>query len=452
MALVLEIVSKQRTVLGKRARFEFGEKGGTIGRSLSCDWVLPDPERFVSSRHAAIDFRSGSYYLVDTSTNGVFVNDATTPVGRSKPQRLFHGDRLRIGDYLVVARMTGEDSLDIDDARPDPVELAQSVSAPDEAPSTMVSPFEMTGPVDLKLALEDDHLRTQPVDITQRGLPEAPAARPHTDRKPAAAKRPAPAQPAPPAKKKPEARKGAPAPAGKSGLKVVEGHAGARAAASEPAAKAPARPAPRAAAPAANEAEAVAAFLQAAGLDPAELGHLELTPLMRSLGQMLREVVVGMTDVLHARSEQKARLKVGTTTIQRTDNNPLKFSAGVAEALNRLLQPRGTEYMPPVEAIREAFADVKGHQTALVAAMHEAFGDFTDHLDPSELESRFERTLKRKSILSGNQNARYWELYGELYQVMMQAPPGQLPHVFTEEFTRAYEAALAEDRSRQRRA
>ena len=42
---------------------EFGQTGGTIGRSLESDWVLPDGQRYLSSRHASIDYRSGSYFL-----------------------------------------------------------------------------------------------------------------------------------------------------------------------------------------------------------------------------------------------------------------------------------------------------------------------------------------------------------------------------------------------------
>src|SRR5690606_26344285 len=86
MALRLSIVSGQ---LGAHGMKEFGPNGGTIGRSLECNWALPDTKRYLSSRHASIDFRSGSYYIIDTSTNGVYVNDAEQPVGRGKPQRLF---------------------------------------------------------------------------------------------------------------------------------------------------------------------------------------------------------------------------------------------------------------------------------------------------------------------------------------------------------------------------
>ncbi len=86
MALHLKIISRHRQGLGERAAMEFGHNGGTIGRSLESDWVLPDGQRYLSSRHASIDFRSGSYYIVDTSTNGVYVNDAEQPVGRGNPQ------------------------------------------------------------------------------------------------------------------------------------------------------------------------------------------------------------------------------------------------------------------------------------------------------------------------------------------------------------------------------
>ena len=64
MALRLQIISRHRQSLGDRGTKEFGRDGGTIGRSLESDWVLPDGQRYISSRHASIDFRSGSYYIV----------------------------------------------------------------------------------------------------------------------------------------------------------------------------------------------------------------------------------------------------------------------------------------------------------------------------------------------------------------------------------------------------
>src|SRR5688572_33498811 len=110
MPLVLKIVSRHRQSLGERGAMEFGQNGGTIGRSLESDWVLPDGQRYISSRHASIDFRSGSYYIVDTSSNGVYVNDSEAPVGRGKPQRLFNGDRVRLGEYEMAVEIEEVDN------------------------------------------------------------------------------------------------------------------------------------------------------------------------------------------------------------------------------------------------------------------------------------------------------------------------------------------------------
>ena len=63
-------------------------EGGTIGRSADNDWVLPDPQRYVSAHHARVHFRDGHFYLQDVSTNGVFVNDDTEPLAKRGSSRL----------------------------------------------------------------------------------------------------------------------------------------------------------------------------------------------------------------------------------------------------------------------------------------------------------------------------------------------------------------------------
>ena len=145
MPLRLEITSYHHRRLKAASVKEFGVDGGTIGRSLETDWVLQDGKRYVSSRHAAIDFRSGSYYIVDTSRNGVYVNDETKPIGQTTPQRLFHGDRLRIGEYEMVVHLdeTRAEQL-LSDGHVDPVDQAQRVDKPDLTGHELVGEHEMT--------------------------------------------------------------------------------------------------------------------------------------------------------------------------------------------------------------------------------------------------------------------------------------------------------------------
>ena len=82
----------------------FDSVGGNIGRSTDNDWVLPDPQRFVSAHHARVHFRDGLYILEDTSTNGVFINDEDRPVAKRGAHVLQNGDILRFGEYQHYAQ------------------------------------------------------------------------------------------------------------------------------------------------------------------------------------------------------------------------------------------------------------------------------------------------------------------------------------------------------------
>jgi type VI secretion system FHA domain protein len=441
MALTLEILSRQRATLGERARCRFAQRGGNIGRSLECDWVLPDAERFVSSRHAAIDFRAGSYYLVDLSTNGVYINDADTPIGRGQPQQLFAGDRLRLGEYLILVHVEEIDDLTaalLDDA-PDAVRMAQQVEALTSGTVlTLVDEFEMTGSVDLQLEKTNSGEAmppsfrpgtTQPIDAAMRARQRDDAAVLSGRTATVASE-----------SSQPDLRR--------VKLSLVEGTINAGATRSSAPAQpgmrssAPTQPGTRAKTDGTDEDELLAVFARAAGLDANSLAHTSAKALVHTLGQLLRETVVGVTEALHDRAGRKQSLRMGTATSQPRHDNPLKFSAGVQEAMVHLLTGSGPEYMDSVPAMREAFRDIKEHQAAMMSAMQQAFFDFVERLDPAEIEQRFETGGRRKALLPGSGKARNWEQYAELYEVLTRHTPGQLPQIFSEEFARAYADAL----------
>jgi predicted component of type VI protein secretion system len=105
MLLALSIVSEQGAALGATAYKVFDERGGSIGRISGNDWVLPDPQNFVSSRHARVSAAGGMFYLEDTSSNGTFINAPDRPALRAHPQPLNDGDRLYIGDYEIMVQL-----------------------------------------------------------------------------------------------------------------------------------------------------------------------------------------------------------------------------------------------------------------------------------------------------------------------------------------------------------
>ncbi|HEX7373567.1 MAG TPA: type VI secretion system-associated FHA domain protein TagH, partial [Steroidobacteraceae bacterium] len=102
MAIKLRVISDQFRELGEHRSRVFGVNGGTVGRAPDNDWVLPDGKRIVSGHHFEVGYRSGAYWLKDISTNGVYVNDSDEPASNQGEVELRDGDRLRVGDYDIV--------------------------------------------------------------------------------------------------------------------------------------------------------------------------------------------------------------------------------------------------------------------------------------------------------------------------------------------------------------
>lgn len=436
MALRLEIVSRHKQSLGERGTKEFGPDGGTIGRSLESDWVLPDGQRYMSSRHASIDFRSGSYYIIDTSTNGVYINDAEEPVGRGNPQRLFSGDRVRMGDYEMTVKIDELDSTReqlADAEHVDPVDLAMRVETPEPTTYDLVDAYEITG-VGIEYLLDEDEAETLNPPLTSKpagsddSMPELSLAEDSGPRRTADA----------------TGGQSARSSAGKTSSRPEPQKSRPR---SSKKAQAQAKPTPqhkRASPPArsAGAASALDAFFKGAGLAPQRMDDKQAQLTLHVVGQLFRETVVGLTENLHLRSAQKNTLRQPNTTIQPRANNPLKFSAGVDEAMTHLVfREESTEYLSAVDSVRDAFRDIKLHQQSVLHALQTAVSKYIARLDPDQLEEKFSNG-KRGPLMNAANKLKYWDFYKDLYLVVAQHPTGELPAQFLEELSRAYEAEM----------
>src|SRR5467141_2655078 len=99
MTLRLSVVSEHGIRLGAQSTKVFGVHGGTIGRSTDNEWILPDPERYLSGKHARIEFRTGTY-----------VHGAQVPLGKYHDYVLKDGDYVRLGEYeFLVSIDKGND-------------------------------------------------------------------------------------------------------------------------------------------------------------------------------------------------------------------------------------------------------------------------------------------------------------------------------------------------------
>jgi len=104
MTLTLEVIGPQAARLGPAHRKVFTVDGGTIGRLPDNDWVLPDP--YISSHHARIRCKGNAFYIEDTSTNGVFINQ--NRLAKNQPQALAQGDCISIEPYEIRASIAEE--------------------------------------------------------------------------------------------------------------------------------------------------------------------------------------------------------------------------------------------------------------------------------------------------------------------------------------------------------
>lgn len=91
----------------------------TIGRAPDNDWVMQDQDRVLSKNHCIVEKRGAAFVVVDTSTNGVFLNRASEPVGRGNAAVLSSGDQIRFGEFLLGVSLEGEATRPVPVGAPD---------------------------------------------------------------------------------------------------------------------------------------------------------------------------------------------------------------------------------------------------------------------------------------------------------------------------------------------
>jgi len=130
MKLVFDIVKNGKSIPAKR-NFHFEEEGGTIGRNEDNDWVLSDPNSYISGLHASILCKHGAYFIRDESTNGTFFKNPYKKLPKGHPVKITASDVFIIGDHELQARFSNNDYTQDD--------LIQSIT-PHEAPVENIIP------------------------------------------------------------------------------------------------------------------------------------------------------------------------------------------------------------------------------------------------------------------------------------------------------------------------
>lgn len=433
MALVLEVTSYRTLPPPEALSKRFDRLGGTIGRAGDCELALPDPQNFISRKQAIIRYHEGAYYLSHTGRgNPIEIN--ARPLTKGQEVRLADGDRLVIGDYELCVSLL-----------PEPSRVAEGSIGPRVNPSPLIGEFG-EGSSDVGLI--------DPFRSIKGPLPAANLSEPWPSddgaalppfRGSEADRVPEVAGPMPPVRFVP-----APLPKDYDFLRGVtlRGETPVEPAGApvplraQPSASPPSPlPAPRATGERASAAlsPAVGAFLRGAGLPDLDPLPDAIPQFMHGVGQLLRAYTQGTMGVLMARANIKNELRVEMTVLRAQENNPLKLSADLEGVLRYLLMPRSHGFLGPLQAVREAFEDLRAHELAVMAGTRAALAGVLRRLDPKKIEQRLARRSLLDVLLPFHRKAKTWDLAVKLYGEIAREAEEDFQAVFGKEFVRAYE-------------
>lgn len=495
----IKVISNINQPLSQSLHAEFDELGGNIGRAEGNALVLNDPGRSISRIHASVVYRGGQYFIRGLgSTMPVYLNEQ--PLNNGQDTAIADGDKLRIGDYVLqvvdtenavgvslqegiashfetespvpvnnqsLAELlayptegTKQDSLVVADGALNPLAQNMLDPFPSEvvAPSKQVIPFDFDPTAELSTTENILPEITSPItshsfdvlnpipefgdkqpDINDvinpvNSLMDFPGSADQQDMDPQVALN--------------QREIG----------QAVQRNDTSELKASLPPLRVQTEPIPESVKmPSASEQKTseersfpdhealLQAFLSGAGLSNLEK-PIELTPqLMSQLGQLLRMSTQGTLDLLFARALMKREMRAESTMMAPRENNPLKLSPNVEVAMMHLLLPKSREhgYMQPLQAMKDAYNDLRSHQFGFMAGMRASLSGVLDRFNPKRLEKRLEQKTLIDSVFSIKRKAELWDMFTERYSDISSEAEEDFQIMFSKEFLRAYEAQIA---------
>jgi predicted component of type VI protein secretion system len=184
-----------------------------------------------------------------------------------------------------------------------------------------------------------------------------------------------------------------------------------------------------------DEASLLEAFCEGAKLDVSALSGEEPAEIMRRAGAIYRQMVLGLGDLVSARSSAKADLSMDRTTIAAEDNNPFKWAPGRRLAID-LLTDGEAGFLPGPEAIKASFEDVKLHMLGTLSGFEAAMRAVLDIASPASISGRVEGQsgfLKSRPTLCWTE---YEKAHGALLAEIKERRDGPLNRAFIAAYQR----------------
>ncbi len=393
MKLILKITSFHKFTPEIESVFAFESEDeyakSTFGRSERCDWTLPDPERFVSGVHGEV-IKFGEQYLIrDLSTNGIFINNSVTAVGQGKEIGLNSGDTFTLGEYQVeVAIESGavEQRIDNQFHSDESLLLTQSTSTTVNndfgLSASDIMKEDIPSDFNLDLGLVDDYIEAQNQEIVHDKLVQ------------------------------------------ESSL-PLSNHA------------------PSVQNSSINEMDA---FIRGMSIDPSLIPSDNREEWFEQIGRSFSLMLIGLMDTLHNRAEFKQNNRLSHTSFKKSENNPLKFSANLEDAIYNLYNRQASSFLPPDNAIKAAFCDIENHERALMKGVKGTVSGVMSLVEPTVINRNAEaKSGLLNKIIPARKHAHRWRVFEGIHNELKDEITNSEMPFYLDDFAKHYELYLKEE-------
>jgi predicted component of type VI protein secretion system len=161
------------------------------------------------------------------------------------------------------------------------------------------------------------------------------------------------------------------------------------------------------------DASLIDAFCEGAKLDASALSSEDPADLMRRVGAIYQQTVLGLATLMADRTRMKGEHDLERTTINARRNNPFKWSP-TRRLAQDLLKAQNGAFLSDAEAVRASFEDLSRHMAAVAVGADAAIEVVVNTLSPGDIEVEARR---QASLLRGRAVA-CWDVHNRRHAAL----------------------------------
>jgi len=185
------------------------------------------------------------------------------------------------------------------------------------------------------------------------------------------------------------------------------------------------------------------AFCEGAGLDASLLAREDPVEIMRRVGGVYRQMVLGVGDLMSERDHARSHYQMTRTTIGSADNNPFKWAPTQRLAIDLILGGSHGFLSGPA-ALQSSFRDIKRHLVATFAGLRGSLQQAIACFDPASLDGE----TPGRSLFQNRAAGQLKELekrHADLFEEIEGKKSGVLDRAFVQAYNVA-DTAVTDDR------